>query len=93
MCARLISPTLVSYSRHVILLDLIVLIRALARGVQLGALHRLEIWLHPLGTCRISKTNMLVISEPVKTISSSQSTKKGAHAIGKERDQRTICMY
>ena len=62
-CSCLICPTIFSHTEHVILLDLIVLIRPLARGVEVGALQPLQIWLHPLGICKISKTNMLMRSE------------------------------
>jgi len=39
---------------------------AVAMGRQVSVLHRLQIWLHPLGICRTSKTNMLMKCEPHK---------------------------
>jgi len=40
--------------------------RSVATEVHLGAVHPLQIWMHPLGICKMSKTNML-ISPPKDT--------------------------
>jgi len=34
--------------------------RPAAKGVQVSAMHPLQIWLHPPAICKISKTNMLI---------------------------------
>jgi hypothetical protein len=34
--------------------------RLIARGAYVGAMHPLQIWMHPLGICKISKTYMMV---------------------------------
>jgi hypothetical protein len=37
------------------------LYQELTHGVQLGAMHSLQTWMHPPGICKMSKTNMLII--------------------------------
>jgi hypothetical protein len=34
--------------------------RSVARGVQVGAVHPLQIWMHPLWICKISETNTFI---------------------------------
>jgi len=34
--------------------------QARSQGMQLGAVHPLQIWMHPPAICKISKTNMLI---------------------------------
>ena len=34
--------------------------RPVARGVQVTAMHPLQIWMHTLAICKLSKTNMLI---------------------------------
>jgi len=46
--------------------------QARSQGVQVGAMHPLQIWMHPLGICKISQTNMLI----------SQLQKKSATSYG-----------
>lgn len=56
----------------------------------MSALHPLQIWQHPLGICRISKTNILIRSEPHKDNITESVYEKSTVAIGREREQLTI---
>jgi hypothetical protein len=40
--------------------------RLCRRGFQVGAMHPLQIWMHPLGIYKISKTNILI--SPLKNV-------------------------
>jgi hypothetical protein len=40
--------------------------RLLARGVEVGAMYPLQIWVHPLAICKISETNTLISATPYR---------------------------
>ena len=58
--------------------------------LPVSALHPLQIWLHALRICRISKTNMLIRSEPQYDNTTNSVYEKRSVAIGRECEQRTI---
>jgi hypothetical protein len=58
----------------------------------MGALRPLQIWLHQLGICKISKTDMVITSELSGDNITKMIHEKSTHAIGREREQRMIGM-
>jgi len=61
--------------------------RPIIRGVQVGTLHPLKIWLHPPGICKMSNTNMLIGSDLHGDNITELMHEKSAVVIGKEHLQ------
>ena len=66
--------------------------RPVARWVQVGALHALQIWMQPLGICKISNTNTLI--SPLKTCDTLQHPRVASiEPPWLETTHFQICMY
>jgi hypothetical protein len=68
--------------------------RHIVRGLQVGALHPLQTWMHPLGICKISKTDVLISS--LKT----HATPYGIHMLPlfnspgwKQLSLKNVCVF
>jgi hypothetical protein len=57
------------------------------RGVQVGTLHPLKIWLHPPAICKMSNTNMLIGSDLHEDNITELMHEKSTVVISKERLQ------